>query len=202
MERHDAACAFEALIDRMAARLAPADVPPPADAGRIQAAVSLLLRRASAGPGEVLVIRRAEKQGDPWSGHLAFPGGRADALDPSLVATAVRETREEVGIDVLGGGRILGRLPTVRPKNTRLPPVDITPFVVRAPPGSDARPRRGEVEEAFWVSLAALRRSGPTGVVRMIVDGAPREWRAYPTPGGLIWGLTEWILTSMLEMVA
>lgn len=202
MEQPDAAGAFEALLDRMAGLLAPADVPPPADAGRIPAAVSLLLRPAPAGPGEVLVIRRAEREGDPWSGHLAFPGGRADSLDTSLVSTAVRETLEEVGIDVLRGGRVLGRLPTVRPKNTSLPPVDITPFVMRAPPGSDARPRRGEVEEAFWVSLAALRRSGPTEVVRMTVDGAPREWRAYATPGGLIWGLTEWILTSLLDLAA
>ncbi|MBD0320648.1 MAG: NUDIX domain-containing protein, partial [Gemmatimonadetes bacterium] len=71
------------------------------------AAVALLLRPSGDGP-ELLLIRRAEREGDPWSGHMALPGGRADPRDRDAAATAARETLEEVGIDVVRGGRFLG----------------------------------------------------------------------------------------------
>ena len=60
-----------------------------------RAAVALVLRE-NAGDPEILLIRRAERKGDPWSGHMAFPGGREDARDESLLETALRETREEL----------------------------------------------------------------------------------------------------------
>ncbi|MGB5283894.1 MAG: NUDIX domain-containing protein, partial [Polyangiales bacterium] len=63
------------------------------------AAVAMLLREGASGP-EVFFIRRAEHPRDPWSGHMAFPGGRRDAGDATLLDTAMRETREEVGVDL------------------------------------------------------------------------------------------------------
>jgi 8-oxo-dGTP pyrophosphatase MutT (NUDIX family) len=74
-----------------------------------QAAVSLLLRPSAKGV-EFLAIKRAEQERDPWSGHMALPGGRRDATDESLWMTAVRETREEVHVDLQQVGQLLGRL--------------------------------------------------------------------------------------------
>ena len=201
--------AFETFLGRLTARLDPVDAPTLAGDGTIHAAVILLLRPATAagsgrvdGSAEMLFIRRAQREGDPWSGHIAFPGGRPAAGDADLLAVAVREASEEVGIDVLPGGRILGRLPTVVPLSPRLPPVDVTPFVATAPAGVGANPDPGEVERAFWIPLSSLLSTGRSAVVRHILRGAPREWPAYPSPEGPIWGITERILTGFLALAA
>jgi 8-oxo-dGTP pyrophosphatase MutT (NUDIX family) len=198
--------AFDALIDRLLPRLRPLDVPIAAGDGVIHAAVALLLREssseaASGNGAEIFFIKRSVREGDPWSGHIAFPGGRAATGDRSLADVAVREVWEEVGIDIRGGGRILGRLPTVEPVSRLLPPVAVTPFLVVAPDGAAARPDPAEVEDAFWMPLAALKRAGPAVVVRRVVRGEGREWPAYQSSRGAIWGITERILSGFLALV-
>jgi len=201
---------FEAFLERVAARLDPVDLGkvPAAKAGVTHAAVTLLLRPAGGSAGgdaaddsaEILFIKRAERAGDPWSGHLAFPGGRAEKRDATLVEIAMRETAEEVGIDARQGGRLLGRLPTVRPLSTRIPSITVTPFVALAPEGAVPRPQPEEVEEAFWVSLAVLRRSGRSATVRWEDRDGMRELPAFPSPKGPIWGITERILSQFLAL--
>jgi ADP-ribose pyrophosphatase YjhB (NUDIX family) len=108
------------------------------DASRVaprRAAVALVLRGGTEGP-ELLVIKRSEAERDHWSGHLALPGGRAEPEDESLLATALRETFEEVGIDLRAGGEVLARLGTVKPQSPYVPRISVTPFVVAAPPRS------------------------------------------------------------------
>src|SRR5262245_25433216 len=73
------------------------------------AAVAAILRDRG-GEAEVLLIRRAKKATDPWSGHMAFPGGRQDPEDLDLLHTAVRETKEEIGLDLLPDRNLVGRL--------------------------------------------------------------------------------------------
>src|SRR5262245_5919302 len=75
--------------------------------GQSLAAVSLVFLAQGGGPAELLFIERALREGDPWSGHMAFPGGRRDRADADLVATSLRETREEVGLEL---GRPIARL--------------------------------------------------------------------------------------------
>src|SRR4249920_1192032 len=93
-----------------------------------RAAVAVILRDTPSG-FEVLFIRRAEHEGDPWSGQMGFPGGRAEPGE-DLAATAVRETREETGIDLARAGEPLGELDEVRAM-ARMRPMDLTirPFV-------------------------------------------------------------------------
>ncbi|MEO8622541.1 MAG: CoA pyrophosphatase, partial [bacterium] len=93
------------------------------------AAILLVLRAREDGEPELLMIKRAEAKGDPWSGHIACPGGRMEPTDRNLEVTAVRETWEETGIDVTRDGRILGQLDDLSPRSPLLPPIIIRPFV-------------------------------------------------------------------------
>ncbi|HEY8150363.1 MAG TPA: CoA pyrophosphatase, partial [Vicinamibacteria bacterium] len=104
----------------LAAR-APAQV---ADPPSSRAAVALILRDGPQGI-EVLFIRRAEHPKDPWSGQMAFPGGRAEPGDADLRATAIRETREEIGVDLGAAAEPLGGLDEVRAM-ARLRPMNLT----------------------------------------------------------------------------
>ena len=201
---------FEAFLQRIEARLDPVGQAemPAAEEGVTHAAVTLLLRpaggaadgHATSDSAEILFIKRAERAGDPWSGHLAIPGGRAEKEDATLLDLAMREASEEVGIDARRGGRLLGRLPTVRPMSTRIPSITVTPFVAVAPRGAIPRVQPEEVEEAFWMSLEALRRTGRSAAVRWEARDGTRELPAFPSPRGPIWGITERILSQFLAL--
>ena len=164
-----------------------------------QAAVSLILREAQ-GSSQALIIKRAERPGDHWSGHLALPGGRAQIEDRDLIATAARETYEEVGIDLLDGGEFIGQLEILTPTNARLPRLEITPFVAVAPHEFTTR-LNGEVARAFWISVADLKGAGRSSFFSTPLDGVINKWPAYPSEGGPIWGITERILTNFLSLL-
>ncbi len=142
---------FSLSLDEVCRRLA-AGRPP--EAGfcphAARAAVALVLRP---GPGgaEMLFIERARKEGDPWSGHLAFPGGRLEPSDPDARAAAERETLEEVGLD-LRGARFAGEVGAVC--GDRLP-VTVQCFAYAVAGGEPLRPNH-EVAHAFWVPLGVL----------------------------------------------
>ncbi|MCB9598717.1 MAG: CoA pyrophosphatase, partial [Sandaracinaceae bacterium] len=111
------------------------------------AAVAAILRDRS-GP-EILFIKRADSPGDPWSGHMAFPGGRRDPGDETLVHTARRETLEEVGLDLGAHGEILGPLDDVPTHTTGLV---VRPYVWTIVGSPELIPNR-EVAATEWVSL-------------------------------------------------
>ena len=174
-----------------------------------QAAVALVLRRRLS-EAELLVIKRSESERDHWSGHLALPGGRMEPEDAGLLATAVRETFEEVGLRLDAGGEVIGRLATVIPQSRLVPRIAVTPFVAVAPAeyhvfgeGEASVKLRlsSEVAAAFWVPVSELKSGGRSGTFRMVFAGVEREWPAYPSTHGPIWGLTERILTEFLSLV-
>jgi len=119
------------------------------------AAVAMVLRQV-AGVPEVLFIERARREGDPWSGHMAFPGGRIEAADAHARSAAERETQEEVGVD-LTGAEPLGRLDDLRGRHAAAPDhgLVISAFVYHVVDPAPVRPN-WEVEEAFWFPLPAL----------------------------------------------
>jgi 8-oxo-dGTP pyrophosphatase MutT (NUDIX family) len=183
---------LERALDRSDA-LAATDAPEVRDA-----AVAVIFRVSAADALELLMIERASYEGDPWSGHIAFPGGRAEPGDATLLATAVRETREELGVDLAADARILGALARVSPSTPRLPPIAIAPFVALLARDVALVPSE-EVAGAFWVPLAVLQAADISRDVEIPVGGALRTVRAFVHGRYTIWGLTERIIRDLLS---
>jgi 8-oxo-dGTP pyrophosphatase MutT (NUDIX family) len=162
------------------------------------AAVALILVEQSGGL-EALFIKRAARADDPWSGQVAFPGGRHDPGDSDLLATAIRETREETGVELSDAER-LGVLDDLYPRTTTLPPVRVRPFVFALPA---RRPlvATAEVERAFWVGLARIVEPDVRRDVKLLVGGVERVFPAYDLGEDVIWGMTERILTPFLQLL-
>ena len=151
-------------------------------------------------PDAVLLIRRAERAGDPWSGHMGLPGGRYQRDDPDLRATAVRETREEVGL-TLDPACWLGVLGDVSPRTPTPNPIVVRPFVFAVPERPVLAPN-DEVALALWVELAELGSEGVYRETTLRILGVDRHFPAYHIGEHVVWGLTERILTSLREVLA
>jgi len=168
--------------------------------GGTRAAVALVFREASPGPGlELLFIRRAEYEGDPWSGHIGFPGGRGEPADASPEATAVRETREETGLDLARDGERLGALDDMQAM-ARGRPVDlvIAPRVFRLRSRLDGAPSH-EVESLHWLSFERLRADATRSTLQYPHEGAVLELPCLRIEGLVIWGLTYRMLESLVS---
>jgi len=188
---------FWVLSEALASYAADADDPPPPDPDYIQTAVSLSIR-ANEGL-DLLLIKRARSERDPWSGHMALPGGRRDAVDGSLMDTAVRETREETGLDLATQGVHLGRLDDVEPGSIRLPKLTIAPFVFGVPAHARAHVASHEIEAVHWVSLEELRHPSTLGEVEIHLPGGVRGFPCYRVVDEIVWGLTYRILSQFLD---
>jgi len=172
--------------------------PQRADApGARPAAVALILVEDSNGL-EALFIRRAERADDPWSGQVALPGGRRDPADPDLLTTAIRETREETGVDLASAER-LGVLDDLYPRTPTMPPVVVRPFVFALPRRPALAPGE-EVQRAFWLPLAQLSAPGVRRDVTLTVGGVERTFPAYLVGEDAIWGITERIVTPLFHL--
>jgi len=129
-----------------------------------------------------------------------MPGGRREPGDVDLVATAIRETREEVAI-ALDRSRLLGALDDVAPASPVLPPIAVRPYVFGLPD----RPVAGlstEVTGASWEPVESLLGTDARGVHVLTVAGVTRHFPAYQTGAGTLWGMTERILASFLPILA
>ena len=165
------------------------------------AAVAMLLREGARGP-EVLFIRRAEHPRDPWSGHMAFPGGRQHAEDASLLDTAMRETRDEVGLDLRAAAEHIGQLDDLqaiargKPQETV-----IRPFVFEVHRESPIRADEKEVAEALWTPLLPLYRGEVDTVRPYQWHGTHIDFPAYDVGGRVVWGLTYQMLRSFFRIL-
>jgi 8-oxo-dGTP pyrophosphatase MutT (NUDIX family) len=162
-----------------------------------EAAVALVLREGPDDQLEALMIKRADAPGDPWSGHVALPGGRREPDDVDLERTAVRETWEETGVDIGRDGVVLGTLDDLWPRTPLLPPVIVRPFVAVVMPHVAIVPS-AEVADAFWVPLADLRRTDAWVEDTVVVRGENRTVTAFRHGAYTVWGMTERILRQFL----
>lgn len=166
-----------------------------------RSAVGLYLRGRGAPGVEVLMIRRAERDGDPWSGHMAFPGGRKDPVDRNTLATALRETREEVGLDASAHARLLGRLSDIATHpRLRGGPMIITPYVFHLRTETELVANH-EVAETVWVPLGFLADRSNREKMRWAPNGVPLELPCYQFGGRRIWGLSLMMLDELLGIL-
>lgn len=166
-----------------------------------RAAVALVVRDGSQG-AEVLLIQRAERASDPWSGHMALPGGRQEPGDGDLYATAARETNEEVGLDLGTHGEWIGRLDELQAVGRgKVLPLVITPIACELRSAVSLRLNRTEVRDAVWIPLTTLREPGVQGHYMYELDGVISRHPAYVHGRYTIWGLTYRILTNLLSLV-
>ena len=144
----------------------------------------------------ILLIQRAEHPNDPWSGHMGLPGGRWEPEDQTLLQTARRETKEEVGLDLARDGELVGLLPTI-PAVARGQATDLTisPFVFLYD-GISTLTTNDEVQAALWVPLETLDRKALTVAVHR--DGHIVSLPGWNVEGRTVWGLTHGILRHLL----
>ena len=170
------------------------------DEGVRRAAVALIIRAGDNGAPELLFIKRSEYPADPWSGQVAFPGGREEAADPTLADTAIRETREETGIDLIRDGTVIGTLDDLRPNTVKLPAVIVRPYVVLLN-RFEPLVLSDEVALAFWIPLEAFKDAPAWRDTDVLARGVQMNRRAFHHQGQVIWGMTERILAQLLALL-
>ena len=170
----------------------------PDSGSRTRASVAMILHQA-ANDVEILFIQRAAHDLDPWSGHIAFPGGKLEEGEMACQA-ALRETYEEVGID-LGQARYLGRLSDITGTNL---PVRVSCCLF----GVDrmvCRPvLNEEVGDLFWVRLSDLRKPGSHLQSRVAFDEKSFEVPAIRLPVDdkpVLWGITYRLVMQILHLL-
>jgi ADP-ribose pyrophosphatase YjhB (NUDIX family) len=189
------------LADRLAGRSAPSQVAPderPANA-EWRAAVAVVLRESAISGLELLLIKRAEQERDPWSGHVALPGGREEEVDRTLEDTAVRETLEETGLNLRRDGQILGVLDELHPRSAPVP-ILVRPYVASVRADAPLT-LSDEVAAAFWVPLSTLTAPGASVESTVVARGQARQVPSYRHGEYVVWGMTERILRNFVVLV-
>lgn len=186
------------------ARLALLELASEAATTERQAAVAAILRAPRGGhEAEILLIRRSEREGDPWSGHMAFPGGRREPSDPSLYYTALRETEEEIGLDLAQHARFLARLADVPAvARARRVGLTITPFVFALEePEPPPFTLSAEVAEVVWAPLGPMARGQTAARYAYNYEGNMLDLPAFAVEQRIVWGLTHRMLEMLFEVL-
>jgi 8-oxo-dGTP pyrophosphatase MutT (NUDIX family) len=184
------------LIPVLADTGSPRPRPPwdPADDSALPAAVLVLLFPDERGEAHIVLTERVDRGGH-HSGEVSFPGGRAEPDDEDIVATALRETVEEVGLDPAAAGvRVLGTLPV------QWIPVSnyaVTPVVAVAPSRPVFTPQATEVAAILEVPVSAFLPGAELLHVEREIRGWQLRYAAYPVEGLAVWGMTAWVLGGL-----
>lgn len=181
---------LERLVTRLASRT-PRQV---LDGTRREAAVALIMHPD---PDRMLLVRRVQRESDPWSGQLALPGGRREPEDLDLLTTAMRETAEEVGI-ALASGDLRATLDDLAPTTPMLPPMLVRPFAF-CPAEESSIVLSGELDHAEWVTFEQLLHPGTRQSRDLLVRGSTMRVMGYDLPAGFLWGMTERILSPVIR---
>ena len=168
--------------------------------GQREAAVALVLQPKVSGL-RALFILRAKKEGDPWSGQMALPGGHRETIDADLVETARRETHEEIGLDLNKAGRYLGSLAGIRANPRAGFDLVVTPQVFALEDKAVPLQPNEEVAEVLWGNLDEMI-SG-----RSLTDASFPEFQregtfpGYQVGAQVVWGLTFRMINDFFELI-
>ena len=168
--------------------------------GQREAAVALVLQPKVSGL-RALFILRAKKEGDPWSGQMALPGGHRETIDTDLVETARRETHEEIGLDLNQAGRYLGSLAGIRANPRAGFDLVVTPQVFALEDKAVPLQPNEEVAEVLWGNLDEMI-SG-----RSLTDASFPEFQREGTFAGyqvgaqVVWGLTFRMINDFFDLI-
>ena len=165
-----------------------------------RAAVAIMVREGQEAT-ELLMIRRATREGDPWSGHMGFPGGRRDPEDRSNFSCALRETEEELGVDLSRWGAPLGELSDVKTgwRKAR-PEMLVTPFIFSVSELPELTPN-DEVDDVVWVPLHFLMDEGNREPLEWEWKGQKMETDSYLYDCYRIWGLSLMMIDEMMDLL-
>ena len=168
------------------------------DGPHLLAAVAVAIHAPENGSPEILLIERATHESDPWSGQMAFPGGRYEIEDENLERTAIRETQEETGLVL---EHPLGPLDEVRGlKHPKVRPVIVAPFAFEVPEHPRLRPNR-EVVSMVWVPVSSILDPGSQTTYHFERAGFSGDFPALQHEGYTIWGITYKILTQFAGLL-
>ena len=169
-----------------------------ASGDRVRAAVAMVLHQRQEAV-RLLFIERSRRDDDPWSGHVAFPGGMVEPGDGNSRMAAQRETREEIGLD-LGRADYLGRLDDVTGATL---PILVSGFVYNVEFRDRLRPNH-EVKDAFWVKLNVLADAGRHVERSFRIDNAERRFSAIELPGPrqrVLWGISYRLVSQLVALL-
>jgi 8-oxo-dGTP pyrophosphatase MutT (NUDIX family) len=165
-----------------------------------RSAVAIILREQRGGL-EALMIKRAERNGDPWSGHMAFPGGVAERRDRNNLHTARRETFEEVGLDTELHAQCLGRLSDVLARRHRgNKPMIVTPYLFTIDEVPELQPNH-EVADVLWVPLSFLANDANRESMQWKMKRVSWTLPCYFYQQERIWGLSLIMLDELLAVL-
>ena len=165
-----------------------------------RAAVAIMVREGQEAT-ELLMIRRATREGDPWSGHMGFPGGRRDPGDHSNFFCALRETEEELGVDLSRWGAPLGELSDVNTgwRKDR-PEMLVTPFIFSVSELPELTPN-DEVDDVVWVPLHFLLDEANREPLEWEWKGQKMKTDSYLYASYRIWGLSLMMIDEMMGLL-
>lgn len=168
----------------------------------VRSAVCVLLRQHH-GEDEVLLMRRAIREGDPWSGHVSFPGGRMDAADDTALDAAKRELHEEVGYCAESAEPVGRMSDVVTRRHEAMRPMIVTPYAFRVPADSEFQMNH-EATETFWCPISFLADQANRDEMEWKLGKKPLEvpitLPCYFYEGRRIWGLTLLMLDELVKL--
>ena len=171
-----------------------------------RSAVAIVLDKHASAEASILMIKRAEHKGDPWSGHMAFPGGRCEAFDKNGLATAKREMHEEVGFDIDDAehkslkGEWLGRLSDVSTSRRVTPKaMVVTPYVFSVA-DKPILEENYEVAETVWIPLTYISDINNRSIHSIKFKQKTINLPCYRYDGKVIWGMSLSMIDEILRL--
>jgi len=167
----------------------------------LRAAVAIIFLVQPDAELRLVFIKRSVNHNDPWSGHMAFPGGRLEPKDRAIIAAAYRETDEEIGLDLASNGQIVGRLDDVQAMaRGKEFPMIISPFVffVTTEP---AFLKSDEIVEIHCIPLLFFGETHNMSTLTYTVNGSSIQLPCYRYNDRIIWGLTYRMLQNLFQVI-